>query len=251
MATIAIGDVHGNLPALRDLLRQLRAELVVDDTVVFLGDYIDRGCDSKACVDAILALRAERSSEVICLCGNHEDWLLQTLRDPAVHAWLLAMDGFTTIRSYSPVAEQVLRQEVAAAGRRLYEDSVALGYEAFFNAMPPDHRRFFESLARYHRDLHGIYVHAGLDARLALSQQTRESVTLGWDDDGFPEGYGGEELVLYGHRNNATVDVDGWPNPRRIGRTIGLDTSRHGVITAIRLPDQRVFQSRRFATEAE
>jgi len=248
MATIAIGDVHGNLPALQDLLSQLRGELTTDDEVVFLGDYIDRGCDSKGCVNAILALCAERSSKVICLCGNHEDWLLQTLRDPTVHAWLLGMDGFTTIRSYSQLAEQVLRQEVAAAGRRLYEESMPLGYEAFFDAMPPDHRRFFESVVRYYRNEHGIYVHAGLDSRLALSEQTRASVTLGWDDNGFPAGYGGDELVLYGHRNNATLDVDGWPSPRRIGRTIGLDTSRHGVITAIRLPDQRVFQSRRFDT---
>ncbi len=100
MSTVAVGDIHGNLPALDDVIGQLRAEIDVDDTVVFLGDYIDRGPDSKGCVDAILAFRAERSAQVVCLCGNHEDWLLRTLRDPTRHSWLLGMDGFSGQRLY-------------------------------------------------------------------------------------------------------------------------------------------------------
>jgi hypothetical protein len=47
MATIAVGDVHGNLLALTDLLGLLRAQITNEDTVVFLGDYIDRGPDTK------------------------------------------------------------------------------------------------------------------------------------------------------------------------------------------------------------
>jgi serine/threonine protein phosphatase 1 len=51
MATIAVGDIHGNVVALDDLLACLRAGIEEDDTVVFLGDYIDRGPDAKGCVD--------------------------------------------------------------------------------------------------------------------------------------------------------------------------------------------------------
>jgi predicted MPP superfamily phosphohydrolase len=51
------------------------------DTVVFLGDYIDRGPNSKECVDAILSLQQDVAAEVVCLCGNHEDWFMRTLRD--------------------------------------------------------------------------------------------------------------------------------------------------------------------------
>ena len=51
MATIAVGDVHGNLAALDELLRQLRSAVTDGDVVVFLGDYIDRGPNSKECVD--------------------------------------------------------------------------------------------------------------------------------------------------------------------------------------------------------
>jgi len=81
MASFAIGDVHGNLQALDDLLQQLRREVAADDTVVFLGDYIDRGANSRRCIDRILEFRAASPAEVVTLMGNHEDWLLKTLRD--------------------------------------------------------------------------------------------------------------------------------------------------------------------------
>ena len=100
MASIAIGDIHGNLAALLDLLGQLRHEVGEEDVVVFLGDYIDRGHDSRGCIDAILAFRRESPAGVTCLRGNHEDWLLRTQQDYACHSWLLGMEGLDTVRSY-------------------------------------------------------------------------------------------------------------------------------------------------------
>jgi serine/threonine protein phosphatase 1 len=58
--TVAVGDVHGNLAALIDLLGQLGAELRERDVLVFLGDYIDRGPDTRGCIDAILEFRGSR-----------------------------------------------------------------------------------------------------------------------------------------------------------------------------------------------
>jgi diadenosine tetraphosphatase ApaH/serine/threonine PP2A family protein phosphatase len=66
-----------------------------------------------------------------------------------------------------------------------------------------------------------------------------------WGGGTFPDGYDGEDIVVYGHRNNATLDADGWPRPTTNGRTIGIDTISHGVLTAIRLPDRKLFQSAR------
>lgn len=108
MATIAIGDVHGNIAALDDLLRQLGDEVRPDDVVVFLGDYIDRGPDSKACIDRILALEWELPGAVVCLCGNHDDWFLRTMRGSRQHTWLLATNAFQTIQSYSVDAARIL-----------------------------------------------------------------------------------------------------------------------------------------------
>ena len=120
MATIAVGDIHGNRPALDDILDQIRGEVGEGDDVVFLGDYIDRGPDTKGCVNAILGLQREISAEVVCLLGNHEDWLLRTLRDHGRHSWLLGMEAFDTIRSYSVDAARRLREAASSAGAELY-----------------------------------------------------------------------------------------------------------------------------------
>jgi len=246
MATIAVGDIHGNLPGVQDLLDQIRGEVHAGDTVVFLGDYIDRGADSKGCIDALIAFRDETDAEVVFLCGNHEDWFLETLRDYATHSWLLGMDGYVTIRSYSKDAEQAIRDAASASRGAVYGDGFPLPYDLFFAAVPRAHLRFFQELRLYHQNSDGIYVHAGIDSRVPLDKQTRDAVLFGWGDGGFPRKYTGKDIVLYGHRNNAELDESGWPHPRREGLTIGLDSSRHRVVTAMRLPDQRVFQSRRY-----
>src|SRR6185437_14833040 len=150
MSTIAIGDVHGNRAALADLLDQLRPVVEARDTVVFLGDYIDRGPDSKGCITAILDFQREVAGTVVCLCGNHEDWLLRTLHDPKRHSWLLGMEGLDTIESYSPHAARAVREAMADAGLQLYLGVGAVPYDLFFGAMPREHLRFFETLRLCH-----------------------------------------------------------------------------------------------------
>src|SRR5437763_16211960 len=131
MRTIAVGDIHGNLAALNDVLRQIRGELASGDTVVFLGDYIDRGPDTRGCIDAVLAFQHDVTANVVCLVGNHEDWFLRTLRDYGRHSWLIGMEAFETIRSYSVDAERVLRDAVSNAGPELYLGHSELPYGVF------------------------------------------------------------------------------------------------------------------------
>lgn len=246
MATFAVGDIHGNLPALRDLLDAIRPALLATDTVVFLGDYIDRGSGSKQCVDAILEFASSHAGPTVCLGGNHEDWMMRSYRDHTAHSWLLSMKGFATIGSYSADAEVVLRAAASKAGTGLYaDDALQLPYDMFFEAMPAAHLQFFDSLRLTYDDPHGIYVHAGFDTRLPLEAQTRDTLLFGRNDGGFPEEYRGERVVVYGHRNDALLDTDGWPSPRMTDHTIGLDTSYHGVVSAVQLPGRRVFQSGR------
>jgi serine/threonine protein phosphatase 1 len=246
MATIAIGDIHGNLAALTDLLSKLRGEIAKGDQVVFLGDYIDRGPDTKGCVDAILDFRAGTPATVVCLMGNHEDWFLKTRDNHHEHSWLLGMDGWPTVRSYSEEAADHLAEAARAAGNRLYLGTVSLPYDAFFEAMPNDHLAFFDALAPYHVTDDCISVHAGVDTRgIGLEHQPRSVLVWGWDDGGFPRNYLGRTAVVYGHRNNAVLNEQGWPQPNVIGRTVGIDSSRERVLTAYRLPDGQVFQSAR------
>jgi serine/threonine protein phosphatase 1 len=242
MATIAVGDIHGNLPALKDVLAQLCRVVVEGDVVVFLGDYIDRGRDSRACVDAILSFRNEVPAPVVCLRGNHEDWLLRTLMDYSRHSWLVGMGAFDTIRSYSPGAASALRE---AVGIRLFFGRYVLPYGLFFNSMPPTHRAFFTQLKLCFQSSDCICTHAGLNPTVdRLEKQPSESLIWGQED--FPFGYNGDDVVVYGHWGNAATDSTGWPEPRIVGRTIGIDTIANGVLTAVRMPDWRIFQSQRY-----
>ena len=246
MATIAVGDIHGNLAALNDLLHQIRGESAPADTIVFLGDYIDRGPHTKGCVDAILGFQQNVRAKVVCLLGNHEDWFLRTLHDYGRHSWLLGMEAFDTIRSYSSDAAATLREAASTAGAELYLGHCALPYDAFFRCVPPEHIQFFEGLRTYHQSPDCVCTHGGLDPSISRVQaQDREALI--WGASRFPESYEGSEFVVYGHRNNATLNADGWPAPTILGRTIGIDTISHGVLTAVRLPDQCLFQSARYA----
>ena len=245
MATIAVGDIHGNLAALEDLLGQICDEGDRRNTIVFLGDYIDRGPHTRSCVDSIIGFRRRVEADVVCLMGNHEDWLLRTLRDHRRHSWLLGMDAFATIESYSAEAAQTLRLAASTAGPALYVGDCALPYDAFFDSVPREHIRFFEELRLSHQTADCVCTHGGLDPGVAsIQQQTRHALI--WGAGNFPDGYQGTEIVVYGHRNNATLNAEGWPLPTTVGRTIGIDTISHGVLTAIRLPDHQVFQSARY-----
>jgi len=249
MATIAVGDIHGNRLALDDVLNQIRGEVTESDAIVFLGDYIDRGPDSRGCVDAILEFQREVGAEVVCLRGNHEDWFLRTLRDYAHHSWLLGMEAFDTVRSYSVDAARTLREAASNAGADLYSGRCTLPYEAFFDCVPQDHIRFFEGLHPYYQGADCVCTHAGLDPCVAgIREQSLDALI--WGAASFQNGYDGAEIVVYGHWNNATLDADGWPAPAVSGRTIGIDTIAHGVLTAIRVPDQRVFQSARYESRS-
>ncbi len=245
MSTIAIGDVHGCLPPLIDLLGHIVAEVRPNDCVVFLGDVIDRGPDTKRCIESILQFRRQARADVVCLCGNHEDWLLRTMSDHRRHSWLLGMEAFDTIRSYSREAATALRHAVSSAGAEMVTGEPVLPYDLFFDNLPPSHVDFFRELRLCHRTSDCVCTHGGVDpAYRRLEDQPRDGCI--WGGDGFPEQYRGADTIVYGHHDNAQLDDSGWPMPRIIGRTIGIDTISHGVLTAVRLPDGQVFQSAKY-----
>lgn len=244
MPTIAIGDIHGNLAALNDLLGQLAPGLDERDTVVFLGDYIDRGPDSRGCIDRILEFRSTSVATVVTLIGNHEDWLLRTIQNPWQHSWVLGMEAFPTIASYSSTAVQQLQDAIRALGPRVVTEPSTLPYDAFIAELPEKHLAFLRELRTYYRIDDTVFIHGGLDPHSGpVEQQPRE--TLLWGTDHFPADYQGPDLVVYGHSDNAVVDADGWPMPRFSKCAIGLDTISRGVLSAVELPELRVVQSAR------
>jgi len=246
MATVAIGDIHGNRLALEDLLEKVLPTLKPQDVLVFLGDTIDRGPDSRGCVERISRLKRENPHSVVTLLGNHEDWMLRSLRDPTRHSWILGMEAFETIASYAPDAAVSLRRELERAGIRLITERVRIPYEIFFDLLPPDHMAFFQNLKPFHRAEGVVCVHAGVEPE-GRPLHSQDLEVLIWGPEGFPDGYIGREAIVYGHWDNATEDENGWPQPCiKENHTFGIDTISKGVLTAIRLPDGKIFQSKRF-----
>lgn len=242
MSIIAVGDIHGQSGALEDLLSQILPVIRPADTLVFLGDYIDRGPDSKGCIHRILRLKAEARFSVVTLMGNHEQWMLRSLNDPTKHSWLIGMDALETIRNYSEEAALPIARAIDEHGSRLFAMRMALPYHLLWEAMPREHLDFLRQLKPYYREPGIVCVHGGVEREGAVDPL--DVNTCVWGPSGFPEEYSGPDAVLYGHHNNAIIGPDGSIHPC-IGpnRTYGIDTISHGVLTALRLPDGKLFQS--------
>src|SRR5947208_17192861 len=105
MRTFVVGDIHGWADLLADLLVQLRAEATSGDSLVFIGDYVDRGPQSRDVVERVLAERERWPGIVVALKGNHEAMMLDAMAtwreyDLAARDWIQTASGHTTIRSY-------------------------------------------------------------------------------------------------------------------------------------------------------
>jgi serine/threonine protein phosphatase 1 len=245
MATYAIGDLHGEARALDGVLRQFERTLTPADTVVLLGDYVDRGPDSKGCVDRILELRTSSPATVVTLMGNHEDWMLRARADNTHHSWLLAMEAWPTIASYSQTVADELRRHARELRDRLYVDQLPLPYDLFFDALPAAHLEFFTSLALFHRTPEAVLAHAGVDPGYGSPEKQPQSALV-WAKSGrFPDEYVGPDLVVYGHHNDARHDEHGDLKLATGSHCIGIDTIKHGVLTAIRLPGRKLFRADR------
>ena len=98
----AVGDIHGCAALLDVLLEKINADDAADGKkrrLIFLGDYVDRGGDSKGVIDRLMAIRA-REPETIFLKGNHEQAVLDFLDDPNLNEDWLHWGGDKTLESY-------------------------------------------------------------------------------------------------------------------------------------------------------
>ena len=117
-------------------------------------------------------MKLDAEFSVVTLLGNHEQWMLKSLHDPTCHSWLVGMEAFDTIASYSAEAAGILRDALEQTGIGLITETVTLPYHVFFDAVPLTHLRFFQQLEMFHRAAHVICVHAGIDLDGRLMLQT-------------------------------------------------------------------------------
>jgi len=151
--TFAVGDIHGDLAALQALFARV-PQLAAGDTVVFLGDYIDRGPDSAGVVKWLRDFAASTAAKVVFLRGNHEDAWLQIIEE----GWLefLLPRGNGCLESY-----RSFKQLPAPTNDDLPtpEEMDAMLDGSFF---PAEIVEWMKSLEWFYEDEHAIYVHAGL-----------------------------------------------------------------------------------------
>lgn len=139
--TLAIGDIHGCSAALDGLLALLRPQ--PDDTIVTLGDYADRGPDSRGVFDRLIELAAR--CRLIPILGNHDQVLLDVLSGEEDLDWFLDIGGDATLDSYGPGRDPSL--------------------------IPADHVAFLESCLDFHETATHIFLHANYDAELPMAEQ--------------------------------------------------------------------------------
>jgi serine/threonine protein phosphatase 1 len=208
MRVYAVGDVHGCDRLLAETHRHIFSDLaerpVRDYRVIHLGDYVDRGPDSRAVIERLVAL-TKADGRVMCLRGNHEDVLLSFLRDP-----IAAAPGFLTYGGVATLASYGVRDSRSLWGQGL----VALR-DRFLAVLPPAHLTFLMGLPYSARLGDFLFVHAGIRPGVPLAGQTPEDLT--WIREEFlddPRDHG--VVVVHGH-----TPVDS-PELRR--NRINLDT---------------------------
>lgn len=207
----AVGDVHGMFNLLEAMIAAIEsdaAEAGSPATVVFLGDVINRGPDSRRVVERLVAGPQREGDRWITLRGNHEQALLDGLEDREAFRRFLAKGGAETLRSYG------------VAGNRMTQENARA-------ALPPEHLAFIASLPLTYRRDNYLLAHAGVRPGKPLEEQKPE--TLMTIRKPFLQGAAQLPFtVVHGH-----VPSRGRPVVAR-GR-IGVDTGAvtTGVLTAV------------------
>jgi len=204
----AIGDIHGSIDRLQDLMQKIPIDFA-NDTLLFIGDYIDRGPGSVEVVDYLMDLK-KRVPEIILLKGNHEDMLEKYLDGTDRFTYLLN-GGQNTLDSYLSKTPR--------------SDSFPI---------PAEHIDFFKSLRLYYETEAYIFVHAGLRPKIPLASQKTEDLL--WIRDKFIYSkYNFGKPVVFGHTPLEKPLVE--PNK------IGIDTGAvyGNALTCVQLPDVLFF----------
>lgn len=217
----AVGDVHGRSDLLAALLQEISLDPAVGAgaaTLVFVGDYVDRGPDARGVVDQLLSLRARGLGAPVFLRGNHDQMLLDFLADPATGSGWMSVGGSATLTSYG-LAPPGLSAELAAWAPIARD---------FADALTPAHRVFLEDLQLFYRSGDYVFVHAGVRPGRPLERQTARDllwIRQGFLNDRRPLPW----TVVHGHTPCESVHAD--------LRRIGIDTGAYvtDVLTALRL----------------
>ncbi len=189
MRLFAIGDIHGCAGALRRLDQELAFGSA--DTVVTLGDYVNRGPDSRAVIEHLLELRSR--CRLVTLRGNHEVMMLRARDERPFFSNWLTYGGLETLASYGTVT---------------------------LDDIPPAHWDFIESTVSCHEEEQDFFVHATVLPDVPLAEQPEK--TLFWAHFGTPQPHVSGRRMICGH----TAQKSG--RPLNCGHAVCIDTYAYG-----------------------
>jgi serine/threonine protein phosphatase 1 len=167
--TYVIPDIHGRYDLLNDALAEIAAR--PPGLIVTIGDYVDKGPDSRAVIERLLP-GVGAGWSLIALKGNHDALMVEALRDPAKMAPWIEKGGDAALASYG-------------------------GNPA---AVPQAHILWLDRLGLMHIDAHRLYVHAGVDPEISLGAQSVATLLSKRYPKGFPHGFDNLHVV-HGHDN--------------------------------------------------
>lgn len=193
MSLYAIGDIHGTLGALVSIFENHHFEK--EDVIIFLGDYVDRGINTKGTIDWLTKYSVEYN--FVFLKGNHEIMMSEARKGQSELLKWLYYGGSQTLDSYG------------------------IGDDPnWISKIDREHWSFIESGKAYYTIEDFIFVHAGLDPQSILTNQKEE--ILYWTSQDNPRAYGKDKLVICGHTSQKNGQIADF------GHTICIDTYAHG-----------------------
>ncbi len=205
---IAIGDIHGCSIALKAMLTAIDPQ--PSDTIVALGDYIDRGPDTRGVLELLIDL--QQRTNLIPLLGNHEEMMLQVMRGEQPYQEWLRFGGLETLESY--------------------------GFDGDMEFLPSDHKTFLDSLRGYYVQDKYFFTHAAYDPMLPFEKQPAD--LLRWHSlrDGIPDPHLSGATAIVGHTANHTGEV------LDVGHLICIDTYCYGggCLTALDVNERAIWQ---------
>lgn len=206
---IAIGDIHGCSVALRTLIEAINPD--PQDIVVTLGDYVDRGPDSKGVIDELIALG--KRTQLVALMGNHEEMMMNVVQGHQSHHNWLRFGGVDTLESY--------------------------GFDGGLDFLPTHHEAFLESMGDFFVTDDYLFVHAAYDADVPMEQQTTEMLRWYQLTQGVPTRHISGKTAVVGHTANRDGEVFD------AGHLLCIDTYCYGGgwLTAVDLKSRTFWQA--------
>ena len=204
MNLFAIGDIHGCLGELTSLHKKILSHDKFDvknDLIIYLGDYIDRGRNSKEVINQILKLN-DNNIKTINLMGNHDEFMIDFLfnKKNNLKSWL-NFGADQTFRSYNIEIVDFIKDG--------FEDDVINKLrETLFKKMEESHINFFKTLQLSYSTEKYLFVHAGIDPEKKLSEQTRKDYLWSRSSEFFKKNFKAQKIIVHGHTPEESIVND-------------------------------------------